>query len=76
MVGKVSADLSAEMRFDMRLVKLTGESLFDGDTTREGRRERALGLIRQHRLEAVICGKNRDGKPLTFADVYEKIYTP
>jgi hypothetical protein len=47
---------------------------FDGLTSREDRRNVIRGAIMNHGLSAVVAGKNRDGKPQTYAQCFEQVY--
>ena len=38
------------------------------------RRERVRAAILKHRLEPVIIGRGRDGKPMSYEQAFERLY--
>ncbi len=65
--------LSQELWLSQRLSKACGEGTFTGITDGHERKERAAALIKRYALAEEVCGK-RNGKPVTFADMYQIVY--
>lgn len=66
-------DFDAEIYLTRRL-RDHGAQIFEGDTTREARRERYRSAIVNHGLERVIVGHNKAGKCETYADLFERLF--
>lgn len=48
--------------------------VFQGVTDRETRKQRIRDAIREGGLEMVIAGRNPEGRPDTFAEVFQRLY--
>lgn len=67
-------NLSAEIWLAERLQKHGVPWVFDGLTSRTERMQQIRGAITNGGLTTVIAGKNRDGKPRTYAQLFEHVY--
>lgn len=72
-IGFSFSDFDAEIYLTRRL-KDHGALIFEGDTTAQARRERFRSAIVNHGLDCVIVGRNKAGKPETYADLFERIF--
>lgn len=54
-------------------LKVHGVAIFNGDTAPEKRKEIARKAIQQIG-SALVVGRGKDGRPKTYADVFEDIY--
>lgn len=54
-------------------LRVHGARIFDGDTNVEGRKERFRQTI-ELVGPPVICGRDRDGKNVTYAQAFEKLF--
>lgn len=63
----------AERHFAKRLLE-HGVKVFEGDTTREARRERFRSAVVNHGLDMAIVGRAPDGKCETYAQIFERIF--
>lgn len=69
-----AATLDQECWFAKRLREHGAGWILAGDTTAAVRRERVRAAILKHRLEPVIIGRGRDGKPMTYEQAFERLY--
>lgn len=56
-----------------RRIALHGIDVFAGDTNQALRKQRFRDAIKQHGLEAVICG-SRESRPVTYAQAFRRLY--
>lgn len=64
------------LRREAQLVRRLGEhgmAVFTGDTTVEVRRERVREAIARVGC-SVICGRDAQGRPVTYAQAFERLY--
>jgi hypothetical protein len=66
-------DFDAEVYLTRRLGE-HGAKIFEGDTTPQARRERFRSAIVTHGLDYVIVGRNAQGKPETYAALFERLF--
>jgi len=57
-----------------RRLREHGAAVFEGVTDREIRRHRARAAILAHGLAQVIVGRDRDRRPVTYAEVFSRVY--
>ena len=61
--------------FLVRRLGQHGHRVFTGDTAPNERRARMRRAILEAGLDCTIVGKNRSGKPETFAALFERLYS-
>lgn len=66
--------LKAEIWLANRLKRHHVTDMFAGDTNFAIRKERLRQILKDHNLEMVIAGKNKEGKPLNYGDCFKKIW--
>jgi len=58
-----------------RRLREHGARITDGVTTREERRERMRAAILENGLASVVLGRGKSGKPMTYAQAFEALYS-
>lgn len=69
----VTTELAREIWLARRL-RDHGARIFDGVTDRDVRRERFRAAILAHGLEHVVIGRDKDRKPVTYAQAFERLF--
>lgn len=67
-------DWRKESRFAERVEQHSDADVFAGLTTVEQRRDRIRESIAKHDLAAQVCGQDEKHQPLTYAQVFERLY--
>lgn len=58
-----------------RVLEQTNVDVYTGITDRDIRRERMRAAILEHGLAAVVLGKGAGGKPESYQQIFERLYS-